>query len=125
MGVVACVEGQLEAKHFWTTIEVALLPAPLVWCVASLDVVIDLPEWHRLVIILDQSGLLRFEIYDALLRMSSFLEVAGDASRVVFGRVFTFQNRICGSHGTGSGPQRTRVECQFGIRSGALLPRYR
>jgi hypothetical protein len=81
------------------------LPAPLVWRVASLDVVIDLPEWHGLVIILDQSGLLGFEIYDALLRMSSFLEVAGDASRVVFGRVFTFQNGICGSHGAAVVPE--------------------
>jgi hypothetical protein len=61
MDVVACVKSQLEtAKHFWTTIKVALLPAPLVQRVASLDVVVDLPERHGLVIILDQPGLLGF-----------------------------------------------------------------
>ena len=72
---------------------------PLVWRVARLDVMIDLPEWHRLVIVLDQPGLLGLQIYDALFRMSGFLEVAGDASRVIFGRVFAFQNRVRRSHG--------------------------
>jgi hypothetical protein len=61
MDVVACAEGQLEtAKHFWAMIKAALLPAPLVLRVARLDVVIDLPERHGLVIILDQPGLLGF-----------------------------------------------------------------
>jgi hypothetical protein len=66
---------------------------------ACVCLVADVPEVHRLVVVLDQPSLLGLQINDAFLRISRILKIIGNTFCMVFGGVFALQYRICGRHG--------------------------